>query len=137
MPNINDLKKSSFLKKEDCGDGILVTIRKYEEMNIAKDGAPAEYKWALHFDEVEKPLILNSTNGQIIERIAGSGEFDDWIGHKIVLYNDPNVSYAGKMIGGVRCRAPKGRAAAAAQTVQKPAPKPTPPADILDQDVPF
>ncbi len=118
--NINELKKSSFLKKEDVGDGALCTIATVEEVNIAKDGAPEEMKWALHVDEYDKPLILNSTNGQIIAKITGSEESDEWSGHKIVLYHDPNVSFGGKLIGGIRVRAPKAGAG------KKPTPQPEP-----------
>jgi hypothetical protein len=46
-----------------------------------------------------------------------------------VLYTDPNVSYAGKIIGGIRVRAPKKTAAVA--------PKPAPVVDINDDEIPF
>ena len=49
----------------------------------------------------------------------------DWLGQQIVLYTDPNVSYGGKLVGGIRIRA-KRKAAA-------PAPK----ADDFDDPVPF
>lgn len=107
MPHINVLKKSNFLKKEDCGPGILVTITGCTELNVAADGAPEELKWCLHFSESEKPMVLNSTNGQIIAGFVGSDNTDDWNGRKIVLYHDPNVSFGGKLIGGIRARAPK------------------------------
>ena len=118
--NINQLKDSKFLKKEDCGQGILVTINRVEELNVAKEGAPQEFRWCIFFDEVEKPFVVNSTNGQIIAKITGSDESDAWTGHKIVLYHDPNISFGGKIVGGIRCRAPKVQAPA------KPAPAPTP-----------
>lgn len=141
MPNVNDLKKSSFLKKEDCGAGILVTIKAYEQINTAKEGAPEEIKWALIFDELEKPMVLNSTNGQIIEKITGSGDFDNWIGHKVVLYDDPNVSFAGRITGGIRVRAPKTARPAApsggrADSVRPPT-KLSAPADLDSEDIPF
>jgi hypothetical protein len=109
MASVSDLKSSKFLKKEDVGAGALVTIRKVTQENVAKEGAPEEPKWCLHFDEFDKPLVLNSTNGQIIGKITGIEDNIEtgWIGHKIVLYDDPNVSYAGKITGGIRVRAPK------------------------------
>jgi hypothetical protein len=47
-----------------------------------------------------------------------------------VLYVDPNVSYGGKVVGGIRVRAPKKSAAA---------PPPPPPVsdDLTDDDIPF
>jgi hypothetical protein len=125
--NIRALKQSRFLTKEDCGQGILVTIRGDVTMeNVAADGAPIEEKACLHFEEVEKPLVLNSTNGQIIANITGSQETENWNGKKIVLYHDPNISFAGKIVGGVRARAARNAAAA------KPAPIP-----VESDDVPF
>jgi len=109
MASINDLKTSKFLKQEDVGEGVPVTIRALSKENVAKEGAEPEYKWTLHFEEFDKPLVLNSTNGQIIAKITG---FEDdieikWIGTKVVLYADPNVSFGGKLVGGIRVRAIK------------------------------
>ncbi len=61
----------------------------------------------MHFQEVDKPCVLNSTNGQIIASITKSEDTDNWAGHKIVLYDDPNVSFGGKLVGGIRVRAPR------------------------------
>ncbi len=149
MPNIAQLRESKFLKKEDCGNGILLTIREVFQQNVAKEGAPPEEKWCVGFDETEKPLVLNSGNAQMIASITGSDETEGWPGHKIVAYNEPSVMYAGKVIGGIRVRAPRGQAArqaaqpaatqpprTAAPATAKPASKPAP-AENLDEDVPF
>ncbi len=155
--HISELKKSNYLKKEDCGpNGILVTVKGVVEENIAKEGAPEEFKWCLHIEEHEKPMVLNSTNGQLIAVILGSENSDDWIGKRIVLYNEPGVTnLQGKVVGGIRVRAPRGRAAqvnAVPKPVPAAAPKPMPkpesvmgpaaaPCDesgeVADQDVPF
>ncbi|MFA5381939.1 MAG: hypothetical protein WC356_02150 [Candidatus Micrarchaeia archaeon] len=105
--NVNDLKKSKFLTKNDVEPAILVTIESCEEVNVAKEGAEPEYRWAMHFKDMDKPLILNSTNGQIIAAITGSNEDSGWIGKKIVLYNEPTISFGGKITGGIRVRAPR------------------------------
>ena len=110
MPNIDQMKKSDFLKKEDCGSGILVTMGNVEEQNIAMEGKPQDLKWCLHIEGSDKPLILNTTNMQLIAQIVGSKETDDWRGKKVVLYNDPSISFGGKLVGGIRVRAPKGQA---------------------------
>lgn len=124
MPSLSDLKQSKFLTKADVTPPVLVTIRGYEQVNVAKEGVEPELKWCLQFEELEKPLVLNSTNGQIIAAITGSEDFDGWIGHKIVMYNDPNISFAGKLTGGIRCRAPRAQPAKPAPA--QSAPKPTP-----------
>jgi hypothetical protein len=132
MPKTSDMRESKFLKKEDVGRGMLATITGCIQKNVAKEGADPEHKWCLTFREIDKPLVLNSTNVQLCEAICGSDDTDDWIGKTIVLYTDPNVSYQGKLIGGIRVRAVKKTAA------PPPPPPPIPPvADITDDDIPF
>lgn len=105
--HISGLKQSKFLTRNDVGEGILVTIKELFQENVAKEGAPEELRYCLSFVEHEKPLVLNNTNGQIIAQITKSEETDTWPGHKIVCYDDPNVSFAGKLVGGIRVRAPR------------------------------
>lgn len=129
--HINQLKESKFLKKEDCGPGILVTIAKLTEENMAMEGEKPDMKWCVHFMEDVKPLALGSTNAQLIAAAVGSEETDDWAGKKIVVYSDPTIVFKGKVTGGIRVRAPRIQkpstpAPAAAQAV--PAAKPAAPA---------
>lgn len=149
MPTIADLKQSKYLQKSDVNPPVLVTISGYKQENVAKQGEAEENKWLLTFSELEKPFVLNSINGELIAQALGDEDFDGWIGKKIVLYVDPNVQMAGKIVGGIRCRAPKKPAAtatAAAAAVAKPAAVPTPapkPAPVHEtaepdsDDVPF
>lgn len=135
MPHISALKSSKFLTKQDVTPPILVTIQDCVEVNVAQEGAPQDLKWALHFNETEKPLVLNSTNGQIIAGFLGKENTDDWKGHKVVLYHDPNVSFGGKLIGGIRARAPKNQ-----PKPQQPPPvahAPAPAPEVESDDVPF
>lgn len=118
--NIAGLKQSKFLTRADVGRGMLVTIREVFQENVAKEGAPEELKWCISFGECEKPMVLNSTNGQIIASITRSEETDTWPGAKVVLYDDPNVSFGGKLVGGIRVRAPRNQPA---QGGAKPQPK--------------
>jgi hypothetical protein len=115
MPTIADLKQSKFLTKADVTPPVLVTVAGYEKQ-IVGSGDEQEERWTLNFSELEKPFVLNSTNGQIIAQITGSDDFQNWVGKKIVLYFEPNVSYGGKLTGGIRVRAPK----------NQPAPAPAP-----------
>ncbi len=134
MPKTSEMRESKFLKKEDVGAGALMTIEACEQHNVAKEGAPPEQKWCLTFEESDKPLVLNSTNIQLCERMFASDDTDEWVGKKIVLYTDPNVSYAGKIVGGIRVRAPK------AKTAPKPAAAPIHAPiveELTDEDVPF
>jgi len=107
-PNINEMKSSKFLKKEDCGPGILVTIRSVELHNVSQEGAPEDQKWCITFEEVDKPMVTNQTNNAIIAAITKSQDTENWTGKKIVLFNDPTVMFKGEIKGGIRARAPKG-----------------------------
>ena len=106
--NINDMKESKYLKKSDVEPPIKVTITHLNQENLAMQGQPEELKWIINFT-AGKPLVLNSTNSQLIANALGSPETDDWKGKDIVLFNDPNVSFGGKLTGGVRARAVKGQ----------------------------
>ena len=113
MPRIGEMIESKFLKKEDVGGerGMLVTIASVKQANVAMQGADPEMKWTLSFDELDKPMVLNSTNIHMCAKACASDDTDDWTGKKIVLYEDPNVSFGGKLVGGIRVRAPKTQAA--------------------------
>lgn len=107
MPNVNDLKNSKFLAKEDVVPDKLVTIESYEETDVSLDDKPTQMKWILRFREFDKPMVLNKTNGMLIAQILSSDEFDNWIGKKVVLWNDESVMFAGEFTGGIRVRADK------------------------------
>lgn len=141
--NINQLKDSKFLRKEDCGKGILVTIDKIEQFNVAPDGKPEELKWCIVFQEDVKPFVTGPTTRTLVAQIVGSEETDDWHGRQIVLYHDPSIIFAGKVTGGIRPRAPQRPAPRSAPA--RPAPRPAPvaaqpepePELPEDDDVPF
>lgn len=107
MPKVSEMRESKFLKQSDVGAGVLVTITGCEQHNVAMQGADPENKWCLTFQELEKPLVLNGINAQLCEKICGSDDTDDWTGHKVVLYTDPTVAFGGKVVGGIRVRAPR------------------------------
>lgn len=123
---------SKFLKQDDVDPPILVTIKAFRQTNVAMEDQPEEMKWTVSFHETFpdgtplKPMVLNSTNIHLITKALGTNETDEWMGKQIVLYNDENVSFGGKITGGVRVRAPNKKATGEA-------PKPT----DINSDVPF
>ena len=121
MPKVSEMRESKFLKQSDVGVGVLVTIAGCSQHNVAMQGADPEMKWCLSFQETDKPLVLNSINAQLCEKICGSDDTDHWVGKKIVLYTDPNVAFAGKVVGGIRVRAQRMRAEAPVATALPPA----------------
>lgn len=143
MPKIGAMLESKYLKQSDVDEDYIVTIESVEHVNVAaQDADKDEWKWCVHFAEFDKPMVLNSTNIQSLAKACDSEDTDDWTGKQVIVYTDPNVSYAGKLVGGLRIKkhsvarpaAPRARpAAAAAPARRQPAM-----ADegFIDQDVP-
>lgn len=124
--------ESKYLKKEDLnGEEVIVTIVKIGQGNVAMEDQPEDLKWMMKFKEFKKPFVLNSTNIQLLTKACGTDETDDWIGKEVILYVDDNVSFGGKLVGGIRVKsakpaaAPKRAGAAAAHF------------DNMPDDIPF
>lgn len=112
---IGSMLESKYMKRSDLDEyegERIVTITKIGKVNVAQDDDPPEMKWAMRFKEFDKPMILNSTNIQLCAKACDSDDTDDWIGKRVTIYDDPNVSFGGKLVGGLRIKkAPKQRQA--------------------------
>lgn len=128
MANINQMIESKYLKQSDLDGETEVTIVKVGQMNVAREDEQPEMKWAVKFEEFKKPMILNSTNIQLLAKACGSEESDEWIGKKVVIFADPNVSFGGKLVGGLRVKLPVKKSSSA---------KPGGRFDDMADDVPF
>lgn len=117
MAKISEMLPSNYLKQSDFPEDYIVTVRKVERKNIAMDGKPAEYKWLAFFDEFEKPMVLNTTNIQLLSKACDSDDTDDWIGKQVIVYVDENVSFGGELVGGLRIRKHKKSAPATPKRV--------------------
>lgn len=122
---VSELKQSKYLTKHDCGKGILLTVQGVQQENMAMVGKPSELKWCMYFHEDVKPMVLNTTKGQILQVIFGSDNSDDWLGKKLVAFHDPTITNMGQVVGGIGIRAPRGLAAQP-QAVAQPRPQPAP-----------
>lgn len=112
MANVNQMIESKYLKQSDVDGEVEVTILKVGQLNVAREDQEPEMKWAVKFQEFKKPMVLNSTNIQLLSKACGSDESDEWIGKKVTIYADPNVSFGGKLVGGLRVKLPIKRSAA-------------------------
>lgn len=99
------LRNNRYLTKHDVEPPLQVTIDNIADENVGTDGNPADEKLVLYFKELDKGLVLNYTNGERIALISGQEDMDQWSGHSIVLYFDPDVTFSGKVVGGIRVRA--------------------------------
>jgi hypothetical protein len=119
--NLNELKQSKFLKKEDCDPPITVTIDGIKQENVGMESEPEKLRYVLYFREVEKGLVLNVENGEMLAELFPKSHLDQedsdpWIGRRIVLWNNPTIKFGPKRVGGIRIRGVSGN----------PAPEPRP-----------
>jgi hypothetical protein len=129
MANISQMTESKYLRGGDVPHDMVVTIQKVGKINIAKEGDEPEYKWAIRFEEIGKPMLLNATNIKRAAKACNSQETDEWIGKRVTLYFDPDVEFAGNVVGGLRIR---GAAPAVKQTPGKPVD-----GKEMDDDIPW
>lgn len=69
------------------GQEIILTITKIENNEVVGEGGEKSEGTLMYFKEVDKPMILNSTNAKAITSIYDSPYIEDWIGKKIQLFS--------------------------------------------------
>lgn len=109
MALVKDMIQSKYLRKEDFDEDQVCTIKDCRLEQIGKE-AEAEQRWVLYFRERDKGMVLNVTTIRVLEAAYG-GDTDQWVGNKVMVYVDPNVSFGGKVVGGLRLRTAKGKTA--------------------------
>lgn len=136
--NFDKYRNTRFIQKTDVENsphgGALVTIKEVTEENVALDFQDEKVKYIIHFQENYKPWPPGLEVLEVIKQINGSGNVDDWPGTRLVLFIDPSVKFGGKVLGGIRCRAPKNQAPQQAEdvvVVQEESDRHT------DNDIPF
>ena len=97
-----DFMGGNFLSKDEVSEPVIVTIASADRKQFEGDARP---KLILSFREFEKALVCNKTNVGLAANAFQTTSVDSWIGKRLVLYNDPTVSFSGRMIGGLRLRA--------------------------------
>jgi hypothetical protein len=90
---------SPYLTKEDVKEGLILTIKECYVDTVGDDKKPC-----LAFQEIDKVFVANTTNLDLICRVTSEDDWDNWAGHKITLFHDPSVMYAGKATGGIRVK---------------------------------
>jgi|TARA_R110000787_G_scaffold15264_4_gene47149 hypothetical protein len=78
----------------------------YEDEISLGDGSGTEKKWLLELENL-KPLVMNSTNIKAAVDCLGTAETDEWVGQLICAYDDDQIMFSGRKVGGVRLRAAK------------------------------
>lgn len=127
MVNVNTLYPSNYLKAPDLmGKTAKLKIRAVVMEKIGSDIKPV-----LYFQNREKGMVMNKTNGMTISQAYGP-DTDAWIGGEVEIYA-AYVDFQGKQVEGLRVRIPprggvnvmpnaRDRAMAAQAPHQQPAP---------------
>ena len=123
----SDMIQSKFLKKEDFDTPKVLTIK---DCSLEEVGQ-GDTRWVLFFKEAQKGLVLNVTKIRQLEAAYGD-DSDGWVNQRVKLSHDPNVSFQGKIVGGIALQTPK-----AAKPVAPPPPAVHGEGDFGDDDIPF
>lgn len=94
---------SNYLRKEEIEGDVPLTISSVEEEEVGF-GENKSIKLVVYFKEIEKGLVVGSKAVLNALIDAFTDETDEWVGKPVVLYVDPNVTYMGKRIGGIRVK---------------------------------
>lgn len=115
MAKADDLYPSRYLKESDLkGRDITLTIERVEVTKIGEDKKPVAY-----FEGKQKGLVLNKTMFNVITKITGEPDSDDWGGHRITIY-PTETEFRGDVVACIRVRLRTAEAAS-----QPPPPPPT------------
>lgn len=87
------------------GEEKALTIDHVVAAEIVTTAEGKSKKAVVHWKEKDsKPMILNVARSKNIEKVAGSGYFEDWPGVKIQLYIEHGIKAFGEVVSAVRVR---------------------------------
>ena len=130
----------SFLKTEDLQGRQIAVVIESVGLEDVKGEHGIERKLVAHFIGKDKGLILNMTNCELIDQIAGTDDYEAWPGTRIVLY-PTTTKFGNKTVPCLRIKQ-AGNGAVQRQPRQV-VPPPAPPVEaedftaLTDDDVPF
>jgi hypothetical protein len=97
------------------GEEKVLTIDRVVAAETVVTAEGKSQKAVVHWREPgNKPMILNVARSKNIEKVAGSGYFEDWPGVQVQLYIEHGIKAFGEVVSAVRVRPFKPRVKAAA-----------------------
>lgn len=91
--NLTDYKYLGAYSLEGITDEITLTIKSVKVERVTSPGGASDDCIVAHFEETNvkgvtvKPMVLNATNCKTIESVYGTGDVDEWIGKKIIVFS--------------------------------------------------
>jgi hypothetical protein len=82
----------------------VVTVSQLAQEKVTGQQGRKEDCFVVYFKEFDKGMILNRTNARAIEKVAGSGLVEDWVGVQVTLYVEKGVKAFGDVVDALRIR---------------------------------
>lgn len=87
------------------GEEKVLTIERVNQSETVQTAEGKSRKAVVHWREAgNKPMILNVARSKNIEKVAGSGYFEDWPGIRVQLYIEHGIRAFGEVVSAVRVR---------------------------------
>lgn len=87
------------------GEEKVLTIERVNASETVHTAEGKSKKAVVHWKEPgNKPMILNVARSKNIEKVAGSGYFEDWPGIAVQLYIEHGIKAFGEIVSAVRVR---------------------------------
>ena len=87
------------------GEEKVLTIERVNQSETVQTAEGKSKKAVVHWREAgNKPMILNVARSKSIEKVAGSGYFEDWPGVRVQLYIEHGIKAFGEVVSAVRVR---------------------------------
>ena len=122
---VADSRNSRFLSRADVRTPRVDTIVQAGRTQIDfGQGKGPEWKSVVIFKEL-KPWIVGPECVALIADILGTRDSREWAGRQLEVYDEPRVPFAGKVVGGIRPRAPRQRKNGSVKARREPMPRRT------------
>ena len=96
---------------------VVVSIKGVGTAKVTGQSGRKEDCFVVNFNEFDKPMILNRTNAKAIEKVAGSGLVEEWVGVGVTLYVEKGVKAFGDVVDALRIRDKKPTETSMTQTI--------------------
>ena len=106
MLTIHEMFPSKFLSQGDLTSERVVTIESVESMDVSGGLVEPKFEWVVKFHDDLKPMLLNYPLALILAKVLGTDDAAQWSERRLILYWDPNVYFAGRLVGAIRARVP-------------------------------
>jgi hypothetical protein len=129
--DLNELYGSKYLGAVDLGEKKIRTrLAKIRKEPLQQQGGKERTKFVIYFTTLDKPLVLNATNKNVLVDALGRDPAG-WVNAEVGLYTI-DTSYQGKSTRGVRLKV-----LSAPKAAPKPEPKAAPKAAPAEEPMPW